>query len=225
MRFLVREQTYENPVASGRLRYRVDGDDTGALETWRLNDAVDGYRLLRIDLDGRKAQSRDSYLYHLLLDPDGQPERLTYRFWGGDGHKVEGNLFFEGTQVICGRTVNGARVADIAVDRSDPLIWWFPAAVSVHTFAALDDGSYEALWLDREADLALKRVTVTVEHLAEATLTVMNRPVHTRQKRIAWLDEERIAWFDEHQWPIKVQHNDLTATEIRYVRRNRLAAD
>ena len=219
MRFLVREQSYETPIASGRLRYSLGDVATGALENWRLNNAVDGYQRLRIDWDGRRAPGGDSYLYHLLLNPAGQPERLTFRFWGGAGHKVEGNLFFEADQIICGRTINGDRAEDVALERPEPLLWWFPAAASMSTFGQLSSAEYSGMHLDKNADLALRALPVKVELGPIEEMKVMNRVVQTQIRTIRWADQKRTIWFDDHNWPIKMQDDQMTAAEIRYVRR------
>ena len=71
MRFIIHELPYERPLLAGRLRYERDGQPTGAIEFWRLTDAVDGYRFLRVDLDARDAASGRSWLYHATLDAAG----------------------------------------------------------------------------------------------------------------------------------------------------------
>ncbi len=60
MRFIVHEQAYEKPIAAGQLRYERDGRATGAIESWRLTRAVEGYEILRVDLDARTAESGHS---------------------------------------------------------------------------------------------------------------------------------------------------------------------
>ena len=89
MRFLIHELPYERPLLAGRLRYRRDGAPMGAVESWRLTDAAEGYRFLRVDMDAREAPSGHSHLYHATLDPSGRLEQLKFRFWG-QGHEVEG---------------------------------------------------------------------------------------------------------------------------------------
>ncbi len=73
MRFIIHQLPYERPIVAGQLRYERDGAPTGAVEQYRLTAAVDGYRFLRVDLDARTAPSGRSTLYHLTLNPDGQP--------------------------------------------------------------------------------------------------------------------------------------------------------
>ena len=76
MRFIIHELPYERPLLSGRLRYERDGVPSGAVESWRLTAAVDGYRFLRVDVDAREAPSGRSWLYHLTLNPAGLPDRV-----------------------------------------------------------------------------------------------------------------------------------------------------
>lgn len=91
MRFIIHEMPYERPLLAGRLRYERDGVPTGAVELWRITNAVDGYRFLRVDLDAREAESGRSSLYHVTLNPAGRPEQLKFRLWG-NGPEVSGSL-------------------------------------------------------------------------------------------------------------------------------------
>ena len=55
MRYLLKEQPYERPLAAGTLVYEREFGMPGVLEHWRLTEALDGYRFFRIDLDERAA--------------------------------------------------------------------------------------------------------------------------------------------------------------------------
>jgi hypothetical protein len=105
MRFIIHELPYEKPLLAGQLRYERDGQLTGAVESWRLSDAVDGYQFLRIDLDARQAPSGRSYLYHLTLSSAGVLEQIKYRFWG-DGIEAGGTVVNQGDGWLGGRTVD-----------------------------------------------------------------------------------------------------------------------
>ena len=94
MRFIIHELPYEKPVAAGRFRYEQNSQATGAVEHWRLTTAVDDYHFVRVDLDARAATSGHTYLYHLVLNPAGRPERLHYRFWT-TGVEVTGNILLD----------------------------------------------------------------------------------------------------------------------------------
>ena len=81
MRFLLREQAYEKPMAAGKLRYESSAGPTGAVEAWRLSAVEGDYRFLRVDLDAREAASGNSYIFHLTLNGQNRPERLQFRLW------------------------------------------------------------------------------------------------------------------------------------------------
>ncbi|MGB4873356.1 MAG: hypothetical protein WBP47_25115 [Candidatus Promineifilaceae bacterium] len=42
MRFIIKEQSYEQVIAAGQYRYERDGRATGAVEHWRLTAVTDG---------------------------------------------------------------------------------------------------------------------------------------------------------------------------------------
>lgn len=109
MRFLLKEQPYEKPLAAGSLRYEREGVPTGAVEHWRYTLAVDGFRFLRVDLDGR-GSSGDTFLYTLLLNEGGVPEDLRWRFFTANNrHRAMGQVLFEGEAISHVRTVDGVR--------------------------------------------------------------------------------------------------------------------
>ena len=117
MRFIIREQPYEKPIMAGEYRYELDGKTTGAVEKWRLTAAAEGYRFLRVDLDARAAASGHTYLYHALLNADGQVEWLKYRFWTQEagGLQMTGDVILESDSVSATRTVNG-KVSEQVLD-------------------------------------------------------------------------------------------------------------
>ena len=126
MRFIIHELPYERPLLAGRLRYERDGRPTGAVESWRLSDAAEGYRFLRVDLDARAAQSGHSWLYHVTLGPDGRPEQVKARFWAA-GREVTTTLNVEGDEWLATRQVDGVAFEDLAHGRA----FWFPAAAGL----------------------------------------------------------------------------------------------
>ena len=128
MRFLVQEQPYEKRLAAGLLRYSLDGEPVGTTEEWRLTQAPDGYTVLRVDFDSRSAESGNSYLYHLVSDADGAPQRLTYRFYGGNGTVVKGNVLFDADGITNSREVNGTRYED---ELSGNGVFFFPSSMGL----------------------------------------------------------------------------------------------
>lgn len=105
MRFLVSEKSYEQLIGSGSWQYQRDGVPTGVIEHWRWTMALEGYHLVRVDVDGRSAES-GSYLYHLIQDLQGNPLRLTYRYWDKNGKMAAGNLLWT-EETILNRCILG----------------------------------------------------------------------------------------------------------------------
>lgn len=233
MRFIIRELPYEKPLAAGSLRYEFEGRATGAVEKWRLTSAVSGYRFLRVDLDAREAESGHSHLYHLVLDENGRPERLSYRFWGA-GLQVSGNVLLENETLTATRRVNGDRHEDL-IDFQSHCAFWFPSSVGLGLLANCaqgseppGDGSVTAVTLAvtfdngriaAEAAFALVSAEVHLTMGLPEQIPLMGEAVTVRPLAISWQDQERTIWLDAHNWPIKMRRGDgLTATETRYVR-------
>ena len=95
MRSLIRELPYERPLVGGLYLYRHGGMPAGVFERWRLSAAPDGYRFLRVDLNAEASEGEHSTLYHLVLNADGEPERLSFRHFRR-GRDLKGTLLFEG---------------------------------------------------------------------------------------------------------------------------------
>jgi hypothetical protein len=242
MRFIIRELSYETPVASGQLRYERNGEPSGAVESWRLTSAVSGYRFLRVDLDAREAPSGRSTLYHLVLNESGRPERLTYRYWDSavtdGGTKIMGNVLLEEEVLTATREVNGIRYED-SVEFQAGCGFWFPSAVGLGLLAncaqggvpsagGTSDGTTMAVTLESPRDdqdveaecaFALFRTEVDLSTGATEQLEVMGRSLLANPLNICWQDQERTIWLDEYNWPIKMRRDDgLTAVETRYIR-------
>jgi hypothetical protein len=233
MRFIIRELTHETPLAAGQLRYERDGQATGAVEQWRLTAAPDDYRFLRVDLDARDARSGHSYLYHLVLNQHGRPERLSYRFWGS-GLQVTGNVLLEDEALTATRRVNGQRYEE-SIPFPEFCTFWFPSSVGLGLLAncpqggdpplndqvmtvileAVSDGGLETA----ESAFSLKSLDVMLTMKAGEIIDIMNNEVMVRPLLVCWQDQERILWLDENNWPVKMRRGDgLTAVETRYLR-------
>lgn len=205
MRFIVHEQPYEKPIAAGQLRYERDGRATGAVESWRLTRAVEGYEILRVDLDAREAESGHSYLYHLVRREDKTPERLSYRFWG-NGLMMEGTLLLEDTVATNTRTVNGQTITEEA-DLTLGYGFWFPSSVGLGLLVGFAGGT--AVTLASVNDNRLSAFGLQVVEVAGAG----ERPL-----TIHWLENERTIWLDEHGWVVKMSRDGgLTAVETRSI--------
>ena len=222
MRFIVKEQRYEKPIAAGRLRYEQDGRATGAVEHWRLTQAVDGYEILRVDLDARAAASGRSWLYHLVRRADGRPERLNYRFWG-DGREIRGTLLFAERHVTATRAVNGETFSE-EMELPAGYGFWFPSAVGLGLILDGGVGEITAVTLNNQTagpdTLAARRINVK-RYLAitdQVEAEIAGQLLLVTPWVIFWEENMRFVSLDEHPWPVKMQRDDgLTAVETRYI--------
>jgi hypothetical protein len=217
MRFIIHEQPYERPLLSGRLRYMRDGAPMGAVETWRLTAAPDGYRFLRIDMDARAAPSGHSLLYHLTLNPAGRPEQLKYRFWGY-GHEVSGSAVWEGDEVIARRRVNGLTFEDVACG----VAFWLPSGAGL-SLLAQSAGETRGIRMtidpDPSALMAFVETPVTIEWGAAAEEQFGAELLSIQPLHVTWGDQRRAVWLDDDRRPLRVWRDDgLTAVAERLIR-------
>ena len=219
MRSLIRELPYEQPIAAGRYRYLREGSPTGATESWRLSAAADGYRFLRVDLNGQSASGK-SALYHLTLDPAGYPQRLAFRFFR-PGLQIRGNLLFEDRSVALSRTMAGGKPRRVEEELPLPpgTLFWFPATSGLGLLSSAPDGpSQPALTLNPEADFALWPTEVAITTGAAEPVTVMGQALSARPLSIAWAQQRRRIWVDENGWPVIMERAGMTAVETRLIR-------
>lgn len=208
MRFIIHEQPFEKPLATGQFRYEQEGEATGAVETWRRTTAADGFHFLRVDLDARQAPSGHTYLYHAVLDANGRIDRLQYRFWG-DGWKIRGNVLLEADSAVNTRLVNGASFSE-----EDPFSgehrFWFPAVSGLGLLANLAEGMVTAVSLQSGLDdpKAAFRLFTTPLHAARSG----------QRLTLRWADQARTLWLDENGATLRMERNDgLTAVVTRHV--------
>jgi hypothetical protein len=205
------------------LRYERDGRPTGAVESWRLTSAAEGYRFLRVDLDAREAPSGRSYLYHVALNPAGRPEQLKYRFWG-DGQEIAGSAVWEADQIIATRQVRGVGHEDLAYeDTARGSAFWFPSGAGL---ALLDwcSGETDGVTLltdtrDPARLMSLVETQVSIEWGEAATEDVGGELLPVRPLHVAWTDQRRVVWLDVEGRPLRLWRDDgLTAAAERLVR-------
>lgn len=216
MRFLLHEQPYENLVASGRLVYERNDQPTGAIENWRLTDAAAGYRFLRVDLDARQAESGQSSLFHLILNPQGEPERLRFRFFG-PYQQVRGTVLFENATLTVVREQPGHERHEAEFAAAP---FWFPATVGLSLLAGLTgEGQVEAVTLDAAASFTPCLVTLHYHEGQPETVQVMGQVRELRPLTLAWADQTRTIWLDARQRPLLMERQDgLCGRETRYIR-------
>lgn len=217
MRTLIQEMAYEKPLAAGRYRYERDGEETGAVEVWRLTEAEAGFRFLRVDFDAQKTPRTDNCLYHLTLNARQQPERLKFRYFRPELLITGDMIFSEGVATLT-RHVNDERYEE-EMPLEDDILFWLPTAAGLSLLAnVVDYAERPGLTLDVAQDMALLSVPVTLEKGPQETVSLMGRSLQARVLRVRWAQEERTMWLDEHRWPIRLQQGELTATETRYLR-------
>ncbi|CUS02516.2 protein of unknown function [Candidatus Promineifilum breve] len=218
MRFIIHELPYERPLLAGRLRYERDGAPTGAVESWRLTAAAEGYRFLRVDLDAREAPSGRSFLFHVVLNAIGRPEQLKFRFWG-DGHEASGSAVWDKDGVVATRRVAGAAYEDTAHGRA----FWFPAGAGLALLAGWAGETSGMTMLADPADparlMALVETPVVIAWGEAQLEEVAGELLPVRPLAVAWSDQRRTVWLDGEARPIRLAaHNGLTATAERLVR-------
>lgn len=230
MRFIIHEQPFEKPLATGLLRYEQDGRSTGTVEHWRLTEAAEGYRFFRVDLDARDGASGDSYLYHLVLNPDNRPERLKFRFYN-PRTTITGDLLMEDSVVTLIRDINdqqGEHHFEETAKADNQTVFWYPSAMGLGLLAyshpdplpagTFPTGTFPAITLDKAADFALRRVNVTLQPGEKETLAVARQNVVVRPLLIRWQDQSRTIWLNPHKRPVKMVRGDgLAAVEVHHI--------
>lgn len=86
---------HEQPVAQGQYDYLADGENTGIGEQWELTHLPDGSRLYRVEV------GEGDGLWHLIVAPDGRPDRLQIRLRDDAGRRFDAtHTFFEDEVVV-----------------------------------------------------------------------------------------------------------------------------
>lgn len=211
MRSLIRELPYEKPLVAGRYLYQRDGVLTGAVESWRLSAARDGYHFLRVDLNAETGEGNDSTLYHLVLNEMSEPERLSFRHFRR-GRQLVGNVLFEGPYVTLTRYAGDERF-EVTLERPPDTRFWFPATVALGLVAA--PGAGPALTLNKQDDFNLWPTHLKVSASAPVSLLIMGQPVTASPVTLAWAGERRVVWHDDDPWPLQMERDGLVAVESR----------
>lgn len=227
MRSIIHEQPFEKPLMAGTYRYERDDRPTGAVEKWRLTAVPDGYQFLRVDLDARAAASGHTYLYHALVDPEGQVERLKYRFWTQDagGLQVAGDLVLESDSVSATRTVNGKETEQVlALPKG--YRFWFPSVAGLYFAGWRGNDPKTAVTLQGQVGAEDTLAVQVVEFDYYPTITdFMEMEAAGKMRRyspwkLSWADQWRLIQRDaENGWPIGMMRDDgLTAVAGQYIR-------
>lgn len=227
MRFIIHEMPYEVPLTAGQWRYVLDGEATGAVEEWRLTEAVEGYRFMRVDLDARAAPSGRSYIYHLTLDEAGKPVQLKYRYWA-TGTEIIGTVLLEADAVIVTREGSSGRQEDVLMVPTG-YVFWFPATAGLGLLAGLmGHESRTAVLLQTataDPDLLMSPLLteVSIDKTEASMIEVMGKEESARGLTIRWEDQQRNLWVDEDGWPLRMKRDDgLTAVLTRAIKYQRI---
>ena len=203
MRFLLKEQPYEKRIAAGTFRYERDGEPTGALEHWRYTHALDGYKFLRVDLDGRKS-SGDTFLYRVLLNENGRLEDIRWRFYNSEFH-AGGQVLFGDGHITAVREVRDEHFEE-EVELVDGVAFFFPALMG--------------LWL--LAGQAVRTAVTLDMHQRESAefMKLVSFPAQVSVNQdgfmLSWGGTNRVVSLGEHGWPVRMTRPDgLTAVEQR----------
>jgi len=218
MRFIIHELPYERPRLAGQLRYERDGQPTGTVESWRLSDAADGYRFLRVDLDAREGESGRSWLYHVTLNPAGQPEQVRARFWE-EGREVNLAAVRQDDEWLAARQVDGVAYQDVARGEA----FWFPAGSGLALLRSSAGQTRGVTLLTDTSDparlLALVQTPVSIVLGATTTETVGDETLPVQSLSVAWGQSRRTVWLDNDARPLRLWREDgLTAAAQRLVR-------
>ena len=225
MRFLVSEKYYETPLAAGKYRYMYDDAPTGVTEQWRYTLAPHEFTILRVDYDAREAGG-GSILYHLIQQPDGALERLTYRFIDQDGSEVAGNVLFSAETITNSRGSIDNRIEETL----SPMPFFFESAAGLGLLARQIGRQRElqaAALLETTTDasnpqfLAVAQIEATIQpqRTRELVIVPVGKTAHqTTYLSVGWQAQSYKIWRDQHQWPLKVQRGDgVVAQAIQYI--------
>lgn len=225
MRNLIQEMDYEIPIASGSLRFERDGQATGMVEAWRFTSALDGYHVLRIDLDSNDSTNQELLLFHILLNPEMAIERVKFRFFASQ-FEVQGDLQFE---------IDGFSLDRLLVNRLEKkkerkieeIIYKADAVFSVPTIAGLsltaakscDDRRISIVTLDKKSAFTARDDYADFSYGEEEEREVLRQPVVVRPCSIKWKEKETTLWLDRYNWPVEIRFSDgQTAADAAYWR-------
>lgn len=225
MRFLMREMEYEKPIASGRLRYEREGDPTGLVEAWRFSHALEGFYFLRVEMDTHNPKDQEICLYHALLNPEMNYERLKFRYYGAR-FDVEGDLQFDHdiitlSRVLVDKLENRKKRQMEEISVASDAVFWFPTVVGIGLAASkvTKDSQRYYLRLDKDSSFASRRGTARFRWGDEENRAVVRQNVAVQPCSISWESSAVRLWLDEFNWPVSACYADgLSASEIAYLR-------
>jgi hypothetical protein len=214
MRFIIREQEYEQLVAAGRLTYR-----SGTLESYRLTEAAEGFQVMRVDLDRRSSDTEDSLLIHILLDSSQHLERLKMRELSPDNSVNVDALAGVGLLSISREDQHGVEYSELEQPLGFGLL--LPGFIGLGLVLNYSEkGSVTSLIaLDIEKNYKPTMVSMEIDKLNEESLAVTGQKLAVRPYLIRLKQATYTIWLDRHGIPVRVDDEVGTlALEDRYVR-------
>jgi len=214
MRFIIREQDYERLVAAGRLAYR-----SGVTESYQLTEAVEGFLVLRVDLDWRGSGTDQSLLIHMLLDANRQLTRAKLRALSQDYSTKLDVLATDGLFSVNHEGKHGAEYEEL--ERPPGFGLLTPGFVGLGL--VLDRSQVSAavtmVTLDGNEDLVTSSATIEIDELNEELLAVMGQELAVRRYLIRLGHVTYTIWLDNYGLPVRVgdEHGTMAA-ENRYMR-------
>lgn len=214
---------HEHVVARGEYTYLQDGDPTGTVEEWELTRLPDGSRIYRVEIGG-------TGLWHLIVAPDGRPDRLQVRLRDDTGRRFDATYTFFDQEVLVSGGQVGKRPEKGAVELPpDCGLVWAPFAGRELALARHDPkaGALQAvtLYLMRQQSpddgwLSARPARCSVERVGSAVLEVPAGSFGTEEVMFAAprLTEQR-GWFDERGTVVQWQSGEqIQAVLSRYRR-------
>ncbi|MDX1613595.1 MAG: hypothetical protein R3300_04745 [Candidatus Promineifilaceae bacterium] len=219
MRFLIREQEFERSVASGEFAYQRNQQSASIRELWRATAPAEGYRFLRVDLDGRAGLSGNSYLFHATLTAVGKLERLKLRVFGPQ-LRLEGDLLPQDGSLTAVFEINDRPwETELELPANCPV--WFPSATGLGLLAKAvgHEGSYCTVALNQQEQFKPELRHVDVRLAESEEVQVGRHHLLARPYSISWSDQQRHVWLDDYGWPVRAERGDgLVAEETQYIR-------
>ena len=219
MRCIIREQPYEKLLAAGHFRFQKNGKLTGVSEVWRLTEVIDGYRNLRIDVDARDTIGGKTNLYHLVINPDGQLERLKIRKFGS-GSAISADVHLEAGSVVICADINGKRFEHELVPTKGYVL--VVPSVTCFGFSVASIRSQlevPAVGFSQVDDLRPVESTVYLEQQATKTLNVSGFDIDVQTFQIDWQGQRCYLSADQYDCAVELMYKDgLLAKETKYIR-------
>jgi hypothetical protein len=219
MRFLIREQDFERPLASGRFHFERRGMPTGHFESWRLTEIASNYQFLRVDQDRRAEGTDQGKLYHLLLDSEGNPQRLKLRVMSME-KPLYADLLFE-KDLISAVGECGGRHFEHELQLSEDDRFYFSSALGLSMILKTADETqpFSAVTFDFESTSLVKEQVLAIKPRPLEEVDMGRRQLDARPYLIQWSDRQVVLWLDEYSLPLQVDYqNGLLARDTHFIR-------